>query len=503
MSEKSRSKFSVRQKLFLYLALFTAFILILLWLTQVLFLPDIYKTIKLSEIKISARALADRIGSPTFREDAESYILRGDMCVLVLKMLDENKALEVLSLDTLPNCMIHNTDRASKFTLYDMAKRNGGELLRHYRYDTDARVYYSVEDDGYDRAENEIIVYAIIRQIKGERYLFLLNSIITPVAATTRTLNLLLMFISVILLGLAILFATIISRSITTPIININESAKQLAKGDYDVSFKGSGYREISELAETLNHTAAELGKVDALRRELIANISHDLRTPLTMIRGYAEVMRDIPGENTPENEQIIIDETNRLASLVNDMLDISRYQSGNYAVEIKETNITKAVSELLARYNSFAERDGYFIAFHYDDELIMHTDASKIIQALYNLVNNAITYSGDDKLVTVCQYVTIGAGGLPSTVKFTVTDTGEGIPKDKLVHIWDRYYKVDKVHRRASVGSGLGLSIVKNIAGLLGGSCGVESEEGKGSTFWIEFPVYYTPPFADDMNAN
>ena len=132
-----------------------------------------------------------------------------------------------------------------------------------------------------------------------------------------------------------------------------------------------------------------------------------------------------------------------------------------------------------------------------------MHSDASKIIQALYNLVNNAITYSGDDKLVTVCQYVTIGAGGLPSTVKFTVTDTGEGIPKDKLVHIWDRYYKVDKVHRRASVGSGLGLSIVKNIAGLLGGSCGVESEEGKGSTFWTEFPVYYTPPFADDMNAN
>ena len=175
MSEKSRSKFSVRQKLFLYLALFTAFILILLWLTQVLFLPDIYKTIKLSEIKISARALADRIGSPTFREDAESYILRGDMCVLVLKMLDENKALEVLSLDTLPNCMIHNTDRASKFTLYDMAKRNGGELLRHYRYDTDARVYYSVEDDSYEHAENEIIVYAIIRQIKGERYLFLLN----------------------------------------------------------------------------------------------------------------------------------------------------------------------------------------------------------------------------------------------------------------------------------------------------------------------------------------
>ena len=119
-----------------------------------------------------------------------------------------------------------------------------------------------------------------------------------------------------------------------------------------------------------------------------------------------------------------------------------------------------------------------------------MRTDSTKVVQAVYNLVNNAITYTGEDKTVRVGQYVDISRDGVPQTVRFTVSDSGEGIPADKLESIWERYYKVDKVHRRASVGTGLGLSIVKNIAIMLGGRYGVKSEIGKGSVFWIELPV-------------
>lgn len=128
-------------------------------------------------------------------------------------------------------------------------------------------------------------------------------------------------------MALALIFAAIMSKKVSKPIIKINESAKELAKGNVAVHFDGEGYREITELNDTLNYAAEELSKVENLRRELIANVSHDLRTPLTMITGYAEVMRDIPGENTPENVQIIIDEANRLTSLVNDMLDISSFR--------------------------------------------------------------------------------------------------------------------------------------------------------------------------------
>ena len=486
-----RGRVGVRYKLFFYLAVFTALILVTLWLTQVLFLPDIYKTVKLGELRISARTLSDKITDDNFKEEAEALASRGDMCILVLRMLSDDSALEVVSVDTLPFCMIHNTDRNSKFTFYDMAKENGGEVLRHFRFDTEKRVYYSTDDAPEDLADaNEYILYTILTEKDGETYLFMLNSIITPVSATTKTLNLILIAVSVLLLILSAVFALIISRKITRPIVSINDSAKQLAAGDYGVRFVEGGYREISELAGTLNYAADELGKVDGLRRELIANISHDLRTPLTMIQGYAELMRDIPGENTPENEQIVIDETQRLTSLVNDMLDLSKYESGNQSAELAECNITAIIRDLLTRYNSFCEKDGYRLEFSYDRELTINTDATKVVQGVYNLVNNAITYTGEDKTVKVGQYVYLGQDGLPEKVRFTVTDSGEGIAADKLESIWERYYKVDKVHRRASVGTGLGLSIVKKIALLLGGSCGVRSEIGKGSTFWIEVPA-------------
>ena len=123
---------------------------------------------------------------------------------------------------------------------------------------------------------------------------------------------------------------------------------QKLAKGKFNTEFNGKGYKEISELAETLNHTAKELAKTDVLQKELLANVSHDLRTPLTMITAYSEVMRDIPGENTPENVQVIIDETKRLTCLVNDLLDISKIQAGVTVLETKEFDITDSIQNII-----------------------------------------------------------------------------------------------------------------------------------------------------------
>lgn len=119
----------------------------------------------------------------------------------------------------------------------------------------------------------------------------------------------------------SVMLALVIAKWIFRPIEAINNSAKMLATGDYSTQFKGTGYKEIAELSETLNYTAKELSKVELLRQELIANISHDLRTPLTLISGYAEAMRDLPDENNSENAQIIVDETKRLTTLVNDVM--------------------------------------------------------------------------------------------------------------------------------------------------------------------------------------
>ncbi|MFQ8601435.1 MAG: sensor histidine kinase, partial [Oscillospiraceae bacterium] len=240
---------------------------------------------------------------------------------------------------------------------------------------------------------------------------------------------------------------------------------------------------------DTLNYAAEELSKVEGLRRELIANVSHDLRTPLTMISGYGEVMRDLPGENTPENVQIIIDEARRLTSLVNDMLDISKFQSGTQKLHRTRFNLTQAIRDTLGRYNKLTEKDGYAISFASDQEVYVHADELRISQVVYNFINNAITYTGPDKCIYLRQLVE------GNSVKIEVRDTGEGIDPDKLQYIWDRYYKVDKAHKRAQIGTGLGLSIVKSILDLHGARYGVKSKTGEGSIFWFELQIDRDPP--------
>ena len=174
--------------------------------------------------------------------------------------------------------------------------------------------------------------------------IMILNSSIMPVSATVNTLRTQLFYITIIMIVLSILLSFSLAKKLSTPIITINDKSKRFAKGNYDVKFEENNYKEIYELSETLNYASSELAKVENLRRELIANISHDLRTPLTMITGYSEVIRDLPNENTAENIQIIIDETKRLTTLVNDVLDISKIQSGTQELNIYECNLTKLI---------------------------------------------------------------------------------------------------------------------------------------------------------------
>ena len=250
------------------------------------------------------------------------------------------------------------------------------------------------------------------------------------------------------------------------------------------MTFDEKGPQEICELASALNSATGELKKLSATQKELIANISHDLRTPLTMISGYSEVMRDFPDEVTPENMQIIIDETSRLNSLVNDLLTVSKLQSGTQSINPTKISLTNAVIETVKRYEKLLEHKNYFVTFDYSCEVFVIADETRLLQVVYNLVNNAINYTGEDRTVRIVQEVD------GDVVRISVIDSGEGISEENLPLIWDRYYKIDKVHKRAINGTGLGLSIVKNILLLHGSRFGVSSEIGVGSTFWFEFKI-------------
>ena len=339
-----------------------------------------------------------------------------------------------------------------------------------------------VQNYGQDMAES--IIYVDVLTSDNTACVLMVNTVLTPVSATVDTLRIQLIWITVVMIILSLLIALVISKKVSRSMIRVNNAAKKLAKGDFNVSFDGKDYREIAELSETLNQAATDLGKNEKLQKELIANVSHDLRTPLTMIIAYSEVMRDLPGENTPENVQVVIDEAKRLTNLVNDMLDISKLQAGALEMKLSQFNLTDRIQKVLERYNKLKEQDGYRIDFEYQEEVYVCADEFKIFQVIYNLINNAINYTGSDKQVLVRQLVK------EQIVRIEVIDSGEGISEENLPYVWDRYYKVDKTHKRAVMGTGLGLSIVKNILELHHAEYGVESILSAGSKFWFELPV-------------
>jgi signal transduction histidine kinase len=314
--------------------------------------------------------------------------------------------------------------------------------------------------------------------------MLLQDSELLPIGATVSTLESQFGWIMCILIMGALIIALAMSRVICRPMERMSHSARKLAEGNYKEEFVGGGYREADELADALNYAARELKKNDDLQKELVANISHDLRTPLTMIKGYSEIMRDIPEENTPENVQVIIDETQRLTELVNDMLDLSKIKAGTRKPEFELFDLTETVAAVMLRYEKFTESKNYNIVFNANENVMVKADRTMILQVVYNLVNNAINYTGEDGNVIITQTVFGGK------VRISVADTGVGIAEEDIPYIWDRYYKVDKVHKRAVVGTGLGLSIVKGILESHEAEYGVDSRVGEGSTFWFELDV-------------
>ena len=459
-----------------------------LWLLQIVFIDDIYAAVKRNELKKAASEAEKYVYDLDGMEDAaKSSSQRTNICYLVMTVGPDETYSTVFSVESSHQCAIHSLDKAGIANLY--RTYDGERSITSFRFSPVVDAFLPSDFwIGNEDGPESVVLTEVIRQGDYD-ILILLDSFVTPLASTVSIINAILITISATMLLTAVLLAAVLSGTIVKPISKINESAKELAKENYDVKFSGKGYREISELSDTLNYTASELSKVDSLKKELIANTSHDLRTPLTMIGGYAEMMRDIPGENTPENADIILRETERLTSLVNDMLDISKLESGTAGVSEEIFSVTSVVSETVARYKSFKSSEGYVISFFAETDVAVKTDRSKYLQAFCNLMNNALTYTGKDRRIDVIQDV-ITVQSIPH-VRITVIDTGDGIPEEQLPLIWDRYYKIPAEHRRAAQGSGLGLSIVKKIMDLLGGSYGVESKPGEGSAFFISIPVY------------
>lgn len=454
----------------------------ILWLMQTVLLDSIYALYTKETMKSHSATIAENIDNPELNSLLISISQENEISVYILSEDGIIKSATERSTSV-------RLDKASKkmFDYWALTAENGGTYITEVastgvftdsgdflEYDPSHFVGNVPKKNDY----NSMILATEVTSSHGERSLLVIISRMEPIASMGDVLQIILTVASFFALVVGIVLAYIASKGLASPIKNLSDSASQLASGKYDVVFEGGGCREITKLSNTLNAAAGKLRKTDKLRKELLANVSHDLRTPLTMIGGYGEMMRDIPGENNSENIQIIIDETKRLTKLVNDALDLSKLQSGNFNFKPVVFCITDEASDIATQFEKLSGGKNR-ITFESDCDVFINADEVLVSEAIYNLVNNAVLHSGENTSVIVRQTVSDGK------VRISVIDNGRGIPENQLDDIWERYQK------GMGGGTGLGLAIVKTAVAMCSGTCGVESTLGKGSTFWLELPIY------------
>lgn len=337
-------------------------------------------------------------------------------------------------------------------------------------------------------AENEESYYIYATKVSNENlpsgYLVLRTSQQTLVE-TVSIIQSQLIIVTVFVIIIAFFISWYISDRVSRPIVDMSNTAKKWANGDEFVSFESNSYQELSELADTLNYAKDAISQTGVLQRDLLANVSHDLKTPLTMIKAYAEMIRDLSGDIKEKRDlhtQVIIDESDRLAMLVNDILDLSKLQNGMTQLNIERVNLSELCEKVVYRFNDFVEQSGYKIEKEIEADLFVDCDVAKIEQVFYNLIGNSINYTGQDKIILV----KLSRNG--SSILFESIDSGKGISQENIYTIWEKYYRFSETHQRPIKGTGLGLSIVKTILEQHRLKFGVISKKDVGSNFFVQF---------------
>lgn len=470
---KIKATASLKFKIWESFMFFTAVVFIMLWFFQIVFLENFYEKMKTSDVKLSAEKIVDQYGSDNYGQMLTNIAITNDLCI---EIVDKYGRI-IYTKDTLgKSCLIHSPDSMR------------GEFLNKLKESGKDEIYFKEYNSAI--SSDMLVGVAVIGSVSSPDAYVLINSPLVPVGSTASIIKRQLLIITVYLVLLSLIISFFMARKISEPIVKITKSAEKMAAGNYNIKFEGGDYLEIQRLANTLTYAGQQISKVDSMQRDLIANVSHDLRTPLTMLKAYAEMIRDLSGDNPQkrnEHLEIIIEETDRLAQLVNDMLDLSKLEDGNQELNYTEFNIKTLLEDIVARYEGISGQSDYHISFEADDDIIVRCDIIKIQQVIYNLINNAVNYTGADKKVFIKQK------NSDKCVRIEVSDTGDGIAPEKIKLIFDKYYRSEN-HKREVVGTGLGLSIVKAILKKHEYNFGVYSAIGKGSTFWFEIKDIVKP---------
>lgn len=480
----------MRYFIWLYFILYTVIIILAMWFFQIVFLDSFYQRIRFNNLKKTGNELAEKMTCEKVTNE----------------LVDEwiNKTISANS-SGIYTYLVYNNDKGqrvieSPYSYFlpggNPPTTNGPEYIKNSsvfddaikRLNSGAELqdgclcdYYSGTDD-----KTQFCVYAKnVSNELGEFCLFLISDK-KSLNETLTVVQYQLIIVTVAVVILSFFLAWTISTKLSDPIRKMSETAKQWAESDNSIVFKGESYEELNELADALNYAKEGVSKAGSLQRDLLANVSHDLKTPLTMIKAYAEMIRDISGDNKQKrtaHTEVIIEEADRLTMLVNDILDLSKLQNNTNAIELQQVDLSELVERVIYRFNDFISAKGYIIESHIEPEAFTECDEKKIEQVVYNLIGNSINYTGEDKTVKV--FLTKKDD---DCILLEIMDSGKGIPAEQIDTIWEKYYRFSETHQRPVKGTGLGLSIVKTILENHKLRFGVISKKGCGSNFFVEF---------------
>lgn len=336
----------------------------------------------------------------------------------------------------------------------------------------------------YLQTETDQARYALLsRSVEGGTLLIVFS--LVDVSEAARVLLQQLWVITAVLLIAALLLSLWLSRLFSRPVVSVTRAAKRMAEGDYSIKTPVTTHDEIGELTLALNELGDELGKAEELRRELIANVSHELRAPLTIIRGYAETVRDVtwPNEDKRTSQlNAIVEESARLGALVSDILDYSKLQSGTESIQLEHFSAEMELRELTGRFALAASQRDITIDLICDPGEIAF-DRGQFTQVVNNLLDNAVRHAREGTRIE------IRAEAHARAMRVSIENEGEQIPPDELPKIWDRYHRAPKTGEAGGLGTGLGLAIVKSILERHGVNYGAESDE-KRTLFWFDTVV-------------
>ena len=284
---------------------------------------------------------------------------------------------------------------------------------------------------------------------------------------------------------LAFILGIILSRTIARPIRELTNATREMAKGKLGQTVKVHSNDEIGELAEAFNKMSSDLARSTNLRKQMTADIAHELRTPLSLIIGHAEGVHDGVLEPSRENFEIIREEAGRLEQLVNDLRTLSLADAGELSVDLQPTDINAFLNDTRSRYMPLFEKSRVALNLELDSTpLQTNLDSNRFAQVVNNIMDNALRHTPEGG------YVIVGAKRVNENVQISIQDSGEGVSPEEASHLFDRFYRTDESRTRDDGGSGLGLAIAKSIIELHKGKIWAESEKGKGLKILIELPM-------------